>query len=81
MFIVLSIIFHKYQPKFKYNGFLFHIFMIYYAISRILIELIRNDTPRHYGLSAAQYIGVFIILVAVGLMIYSYRRVVKLNNA
>ncbi|MDH4128436.1 MAG: prolipoprotein diacylglyceryl transferase [Spirochaetota bacterium] len=80
MFIILSIIFHKYQHKFKYNGILFHIFMIYYAITRILIEFIRNDTPKSYGLSAAQYTGIVIIIIAIVLMIYNFGRAKKLKT-
>ncbi|MDH5680908.1 MAG: prolipoprotein diacylglyceryl transferase [Spirochaetota bacterium] len=75
LFVILQVLYTKYRHRFPYRGFLFHFFMIYYAISRLLIEFTRNDTPKDYlGLSAAQFIGILVIILSLGLIIYNYRR-------
>ncbi len=75
MFIILSILYTKYHKSFPFQGLLFFIFLIYYAITRFLIEFIRTDTPKDFfSLTAAQFIGIMVILTSIGLIIYNYKK-------
>ncbi len=80
MFAVLQFIYVKYQKNFKFNGLLFYIFIMYYSLTRFLIEFIRIDTPKEfYSLSAAQFIGIFVMLLAIILLVYNWNRANKLK--
>ncbi len=78
LFAILLFIYYKYRDRFKFNGLLFLIFLMLYSVTRFLIEFIRNDTDKSFfGLSAAQFIGIFVFLIAVILMVYNYYRIKK----
>ncbi len=73
IFFILEFIYTRYRNRFKFEGLLFLIFALYYSVSRFLIEIIRNDTPKNIiSLSAAQFTGIIIFALASTLLIYNW---------
>ena len=70
---VLFFVLEKLRKKKWYHGFLFHVYLFYYGVTRFIIDVYRID-PRYYGLTLTQFfcIGLVIIggvLIAVNLKI------------
>jgi phosphatidylglycerol---prolipoprotein diacylglyceryl transferase len=67
--ILFAILFILLQRKLK-RGYLFVIYNILYSIGRFLLELLRGDTPRYWGLTTAQWTAIGMILLSIGAWIY-----------
>jgi len=65
IFIILWII----RKKMKYYGELFYYYLVFTGISRLFVEFIRRNPVVVYGLTQAQLISVFMILLGIIMLI------------
>ena len=70
LFILLWFLFKKK----KYDGQIIGLFLIFYAITRFLIEFIRVE-PSFLGLNVSQWIG--ILIFTIGILILKYSKKLK----
>jgi phosphatidylglycerol---prolipoprotein diacylglyceryl transferase len=80
-FAVLAFFFLMYlRKKMKYNGQLFYIYLILTGIPRLLVEFIRLNPRIIFGLSQAQIISVFMILIGVIMLIIKKNKAKEIQN-
>jgi phosphatidylglycerol:prolipoprotein diacylglycerol transferase len=57
-----------------FDGDLFSLYLIWYSVGRILVEMLRPDAWTIGTIPTAQIVGVVLILIGVGLIILRRRR-------
>ncbi len=66
------------RGKKRFHGELLLIWLVAYPIMRSIIEIFRGDSERGYVvpgiLSTSQFVSIFVVLLALGLMVYLRRR-------
>ena len=72
-FILLMGLGRKYARKLL-DGDILSLYLVWYPLGRIFIELLRPDAWRIFGAPAAQIVSVILILAGIGLMVYRRRR-------
>ena len=74
-FVIFAILYYRLVKKGKVENTA-ALYLILYSVGRFLVEFIRGDFERgHVGvLSTSQFIGVFVIMFAVGLFLYQKKR-------
>jgi phosphatidylglycerol:prolipoprotein diacylglycerol transferase len=63
----------KYADK-LYDGDMLSLYIIWYPLGRILVEMLRPDAWTVSGIPTAQIVSVILILIGAGLAIYRRRR-------
>jgi phosphatidylglycerol:prolipoprotein diacylglycerol transferase len=65
------------RKRFKPDGSLFIIYLMFYSVWRLSIDFIRDGTPFLFGLHQAQVIGIIVLIVCIILLIVRHTRWVK----
>jgi phosphatidylglycerol:prolipoprotein diacylglycerol transferase len=67
----------KLRGRFKPDGSLFLVYLVFYSVWRLGIDFIRDGTPFLFGLHQAQVISIVVLLIAVPLLAVRTRWVKK----
>lgn len=75
------VILYKLRLKKWASGVLFCCYFIYYSIGRTVIEMFRGDSLMLGSLKMAQFIGIVIIFICVGIILYRVEKEKKNQNS
>lgn len=72
-FVLLLWISRRFAPKLR-DGDLFSLYLVWYPVGRMLIEMLRPDAWTISGIPTAQIVSLVLLLIGVGLMYYRHRQ-------